>query len=126
MSPRRDRAPEPDANVSAISAHSPRNLMHDDTPRRRSMRLLLVVIRLWVPMAIGVAGVALIVIGGPGSHHHSPTIAAAGVALLLVALIVWMLNWLFRMSVRSNRDREQEELARDYFDRHGHWPGEEP
>ena len=104
MSPRRDRAPEPDANVSAISAHSPRNLMHDDTPRRRSMRLLLVVIRLWVPMAIGVAGVAL----------------------LLVALIVWMLNWLFRMSVRSNRDREQEELARDYFDRHGHWPGEEP
>jgi hypothetical protein len=30
------------------------------------------------------------------------------------------------MSVESNRDRDEEERAREFFDRHGHWPGEEP
>lgn len=100
--------------------------MTDDAPQGRPTRLLLVATRVWLPLAIAIAGVVLIVIGGPGSHHHSPTAAAAGVALLIAALIVWMVNWLFRMSVQSNREREQEELAREYFDRHGHWPDEEP
>lgn len=105
--------------------HSQRNPITDDVHRGRATRLLLAVTRVWLPLAIAVAGAVLIAIGGPGSHHHSPAIAAAGVALLLVALIVWMINWLFRMSVQSNRDREQEERAREYFDRHGHWPDED-
>jgi hypothetical protein len=37
-----------------------------------------------------------------------------------------MVNWMYRMSVESNREREQEEEARRYFDRHGRWPDEEP
>jgi high-affinity Fe2+/Pb2+ permease len=100
--------------------------MPEDVARSRTMRLVLLAARVGLPLAIAIAGVVLIVIGGPGSHHHSPTIAAAGVALLIAALIVWMVNWLFRMSVQSNRDREQEERAREYFDVHGHWPDEEP
>jgi hypothetical protein len=36
-----------------------------------------------------------------------------------------MLNWLFRLGVESNRDREREERAREYFDRHGRWPEDE-
>ena len=39
----------------------------------------------------------------------------AGVAVLL-------LNFLYRMGVEGDRDREREEEARRYFDRHGHWP----
>ena len=50
--------------------------------------------------------------------------AGAGVSLILVALIVWMINWMYRMSVQSNRDREREEEAREYFDRTGRWPDE--
>jgi membrane protein implicated in regulation of membrane protease activity len=99
--------------------------MNDDRPQNGATRLLLTATRVWLPVAIAVAGVAAIVIGGTGSHHHSPALAAAGVSLLIVALIVWMLNWMFRMSVQSNRDREQEERAREYFDRHGRWPDEE-
>ena len=52
--------------------------------------------------------------------------SAAGVALLIVAVIVWMLNWMFRLSVRSNEEREDEEQAREYFDRTGRWPEDEP
>ena len=75
--------------------------------------------RIWLPAAIAVAGVVLIAIG----RGHT-TAAAIGVGFLLVAVIVWMINWLFRMSFQSNRDREQEERAREYFDRHGRWPDE--
>ena len=44
--------------------------------------------------------------------------------VIIAALIVWLLNWMYRMSIESNRDREREEEARRYFDRHGRWPDE--
>jgi protein-S-isoprenylcysteine O-methyltransferase Ste14 len=101
--------------------------MTDDQPSR-SGRFWLSATRVWLPLGIAVAGVVLIVIGH-GSYSdlantHSLE-SAAGVSLLLVALIVWMLNWMYRLSIRSNEDREDEERAREYFDRTGHWPGEE-
>jgi hypothetical protein len=81
--------------------------------------MLLKAIRVWLPLVIAAGGVAAIVIG-----HGRTAIAAVGVCLLLIALSVWMLNWMFRMSVQSNRDREHDERAREYFDEHGTWPGE--
>jgi hypothetical protein len=81
--------------------------------------VLLTATRIWLPIVIALVGVVAIVLG----HARTP-LAGAGVVLLGTALIVWMVNWLFRMSVESNRDREREEEAREYFDRHGHWPGE--
>jgi uncharacterized membrane protein YhiD involved in acid resistance len=70
-------------------------------------------------VGIAIAGGVLIGVG----HGHTAA-AAAGVALLLVALIVWMINWMFRLSVQSNRERDEEEEARKYFDEHGRWPDE--
>jgi hypothetical protein len=67
-----------------------------------------------------VAGIVAIVLG-----HGRTAEAATGVGLLIVALIVWMVNWLFRLSLQSNRERVEEERARDYFGRHGRWPGED-
>ncbi len=85
--------------------------------------VLLKLVRVVLPLGIAVAGLVAIIAG-----HANPnnTLAAAGVALLIVALIVWMINWMYRLSMESNVDREREELAREYFDRTGHWPGEEP
>jgi hypothetical protein len=88
-------------------------------PRNRSRHVLLTATRVWLPISIAIAGVVAIVLG-----HARTALAGAGVVLLGVGLIVWMINWLFRMSVESNRDREHEEEAREYFDRHGHWPNE--
>ncbi len=106
--------------------------------RRDPGRVLLSLVRLWLPVAMAVAGVVLIVAGGAHVHAREgviedtlqgrgildSTLAAFGLALVLIALMVWMINWLFRMSVQSNREREREEEARDYFERHGRWPGE--
>jgi hypothetical protein len=82
-------------------------------------RVLLDITRIWVPLVIAVAGVVLI-IDGHGRANSVP--AAAGVALVVVALIVWLLNWLYRLGVQSAEDREREEAARRYFDEHGRWP----
>jgi protein-S-isoprenylcysteine O-methyltransferase Ste14 len=83
--------------------------------------------RIWLPLAIALAGVVLIVLGharvSTAADTHSLE-AGGGVALLLVAVIVWMINWMYRMSVQSNRDRDREEEARDYYAEHGRWPDE--
>jgi hypothetical protein len=41
-------------------------------------------------------------------------------------LSVWLLNLLYRVGVTGDRDRATEDEARDFFDRHGHWPDEPP
>jgi hypothetical protein len=74
----------------------------------------------WLPVGLALVGLVLAVIG-----HGKTNLAAAGVCLILVALTVWLINLLYRLSVSSNRDRDREEEAREYFDRYGHWPGEE-
>ena len=94
----------------------------------RSARFWLTATRVWLPLTIVVAGIVLIVIGH-GSYSNLANAhsleSAAGVSLLLVALIVWMLNWMYRLSIRSNEEREDEERAREHFDRTGRWPDEE-
>lgn len=87
----------------------------------RSLEVLLTLTRVWLPIGIAVAGIACIVVGGGADSG----VSAIGVGLLVVALIVWMLNWMYRLSLASNRDREREEQAREYFSRHGRWPDEQ-
>ena len=49
-------------------------------------------------------------------------IAAAGVALVGVALVVLLFNLFLRLGASSSRDREREEEAREQYDRTGRWP----
>jgi threonine/homoserine/homoserine lactone efflux protein len=78
-------------------------------------------VRYGLPILLLVAGGVLIGLGHASTH--SPA-AATGLVLAGLALTTWMFNWLFRLSIESNHDREKEEQARDYFTQHGHWPGE--
>ncbi len=83
-------------------------------------RVVLAITRIWIPVAIAVVGIVGIVVGG----GKDDVVAGAGVSLVIAALIVWMVNWMYRLSVQSNREREYEEEAREYFDVHGRWPDE--
>jgi hypothetical protein len=96
--------------------------MPDPPSPSRAGRFLLTATRVWLPVAIVVAGVVCVILGGAGTDS---VLAGAGVALVLAALVVWMINWMYRMSVQSNRDRDREEQARDYFSNHGRWPDED-
>jgi drug/metabolite transporter (DMT)-like permease len=75
--------------------------------------------RVWLPLGIGLVGAVFTVIG-----HGRTDLAAVGVCLLLIALTVWLINWLFQMSLESNREREDEEAARRSYTRTGRWPDE--
>jgi hypothetical protein len=81
-------------------------------------RVLMFTVRYGIAGALIVAGqVVLAVDNGPrgAGWEGWALFTGAGVAILL-------LNLLFRMGVEGDRDREREERARQYFDRHGRWP----
>jgi hypothetical protein len=40
------------------------------------------------------------------------------------ALSVLLMNVLFRIGVQGERERDDEDAAREYFDKHGRWPDE--
>lgn len=73
----------------------------------------MVIVRVWLPAAIALGGVVLIVVG-------DETIKAMGVLLLGVALLVVLANVFVRLSLQSEREREEEERNRQ----RGVWPDE--
>jgi lysylphosphatidylglycerol synthetase-like protein (DUF2156 family) len=88
----------------------------------RLERALLRATRVWLPSVIALAGIVMLGASGFGPDN---TAGVVGMSLVVIALMVWMLNWLFRMSVESNREREREEWAREEFERTGRWPDED-
>jgi len=71
-------------------------------------------VRYGIPAALLIAGM---VIWGTGSVAAGAMFISAGTAVLL-------LNFLFRIGVEGDKDRDREDEARRYFDEHGRWPGE--
>lgn len=76
----------------------------------------LAAVRYGLPLAMVIAGVVAL---GMGDEE-----AGFGVVLIGSAAIVLLINVLFRLSIRSNRERDEEERARERFEREGRWPGE--
>ncbi len=81
----------------------------------RPRRLLLSAVRYVLPAAVTVAGIVIMALGGESDVEGGASIVSAGLA-------IYFLNWLFRIGVTGDREREREEAAREYFDRHGRWP----
>jgi hypothetical protein len=74
-------------------------------------------IRYGIPLVLFVAG---IVVTGTGGHLG----VVAGALFISAASAVLLLNVLHRMGVEGDRDRDREETAREFFDKHGRWPDE--
>ena len=45
-----------------------------------------------------------------------------GILIVSAGLSVLLLNWLYRVGVAGERERDEEDRARAYFDEHGVWP----
>ena len=75
-------------------------------------------IRYVLPIGLVVLGIVLYVIDPKSAGVEGLTMSIGA------ALAVLVLNLLFRMGVQGDRDREREVAAREYFVRHGRWPGE--
>ena len=66
----------------------------------------LTVVRTWLPAAIALAGVVLIVLGGDVER-------GAGIVLIGCALLVVLANVLVRLGLESERERAEEQRRRD-------------
>lgn len=65
------------------------------------------------------AGLVILIVNPGGFGVDGFALAVGG------GLSVLMINFLFRLGVSGDREREEEEAARRYLDEHGHWPDEE-
>jgi hypothetical protein len=48
-----------------------------------------------------------------------------GIIVAGFLLALWLINLLYRIGVKGDRERDEEDRARAYFDEHGRWPDEE-
>ena len=75
-------------------------------------------VRYLLPLLLFLGGLVLLAIE-PNSIGLEGLAMATG-----AALSVLLLNWLFRAGVRGDRERDDEEAAREYYVEHGRWPDE--
>lgn len=83
--------------------------------------MVMKIIRIWMPATILVAGVVLVIVRG-----GDETSLEGAAALWGAGLSVALLNWLHRMGVAGDSERSDEDDARAYFAKHGHWPDDVP
>jgi hypothetical protein len=84
----------------------------DKTPRS------LLVLRYGIGGAMVLAGIILLVTNSGGFGVDGFALGVGG------GLSLIMLNFLYRLGVSGDRERDQEEAARTYLEHHGYWPDE--
>jgi hypothetical protein len=79
----------------------------------------MLIVRYGIGGAMVLAGLVLLIVSPSGLGVDGFAMAAGG------GLAVLLLNFLYRVGVSGEKDREREDEARRYFDEHGRWPDEE-
>jgi hypothetical protein len=76
----------------------------------------MVLLRYVLPALVVLAGLVVMALGSEAELEGGAGIVSAGISIFFV-------NWLFRAGAAGERERDREDEAREYFDRHGRWPG---
>jgi len=79
----------------------------------------LLILRYGIGGVMVVAGIVILIVNPGGFGVDGFAMAVGG------GLSVLLINFLYRLGIRGDREREEEERARAYFDEHGEWPEEE-
>ena len=75
-------------------------------------------VRYGIPILLALTGIVLLFAADDSVAPEAwAGFTGAGIA-------VFLLNVLFRIGVEGDLERDREDEARAYFDRHGRWPGE--
>jgi hypothetical protein len=78
----------------------------------------LLTVRYVLPAVLVIAGFVILAVA-PDSLRWDGWAMCVGAGLALL-----LLNVLFRYGAQGDRERDEEEAAREYFGTHGHWPDE--
>jgi hypothetical protein len=85
-------------------------------PERYGVGVAVRAVRYGIPAALILAGqIILIATSDPVSWAG---FTGAGLAVLLIGALL-------RIGIEGDRERHREEAAREYFSKHGRWPGED-
>jgi hypothetical protein len=76
-------------------------------------------LRYVLPAAGVIAGLIVMALGSEAELE-------GGAGIVGASLAIYAVNWLYRAGVQGDQERDREEAARVYFDKHGHWPDEAP
>lgn len=74
-------------------------------------------LRWWIPLGLCVVGVVLMVADGFDTFGVSAFAAFAG-----AGSSTWLINWLWRIGVSGDEEREREAKDRAFLARHARWP----
>jgi hypothetical protein len=77
-------------------------------------------VRTWLPVSIIAAGFVVGMATG-----FSETGFEGATLLFAAGLSVWLINALYRFGVSGDRERDDEDRARTFFDEHGYRPDED-
>jgi hypothetical protein len=104
---------------SAADSQSRPPASREDAPSSKppsaQRRALLAGVRYVLPVVVVVAGLVIMALGSESDLEGGAGIISAGLA-------IYFLNWLYRIGVAGDRERDAEDAAREYFTRHGRWP----
>src|SRR3954469_9629133 len=78
-------------------------------------------VRVWLPVAIMVAGVVAIVASGGSEAGWE-----GGVAIIAAGASVWLLNIIFRVGVQGEPAPRARDAAPGFYGEPGSWPDEAP
>jgi hypothetical protein len=88
---------------------------HAETIQRWGLAFL----RWGLPVIVTTGGLIVMCLGGENNLEGGASIMGVGPA-------IWAINWLYRASFDGDVERDREDEAREYLDRHGHWPDQAP
>lgn len=77
-------------------------------------------VRYWLPGIVCVAGILAMILGPADAGPEG------GAAILGAGLSIYLINFLFRVGASGDRERDDEQQARDFYEQHGFWPDEQP
>jgi hypothetical protein len=81
---------------------------------------MMVFLRYILPGLICLAGIVI----GFGFGWDETGIEAC-LAMFAAGSSLWLMNVLMRVGIAGDRERDREDEARAYFDRHGRWPDDD-
>jgi hypothetical protein len=80
----------------------------------------MLIVRYGIGGVMVLGGILMLILSPAGLGVDGFAMAAGG------GLSVLLLNFMYRLSVSGDLEREREEHARAYFDEHGYWPEDLP
>ena len=102
--------------MSEPASHKVFGAESDRLPVSLSVRLL----RWWIPAVTCLVGIVILVVDdfdGTGLDAFAAFVGAGS--------SIWLINFLWRLGVSGDDERDLEALDRVYLREHGHWPDED-